>query len=117
MPKLKLPTGARFRAMAFQGQSSRISPPRRALPPLAQVLDKMEWVTAASGGKVGYVKHFLKELKLKNQHSGEKAGTWNKLLRAAGHTGRLQQTRLANRPGRAPWVGSKDVFRALWPLV
>jgi hypothetical protein len=86
-------------------------------PPLSQVWKGMEWVTSASGQKVGLLKHFLAALGVKDQHPGQRASTFNKLLRQAGHSGRVREEKVENHCGRKPWVAQKDTFRALYPFL
>ena len=64
---------------------------------------------------VGLLNYFLKELRLKGKlaHAGERAATLNKLLRTAGHGGRVREARIVNRAGRKPWVASTSLAVSL----
>ena len=83
-------------------------------PPLAQVLSRMLWLTGSSGETVGLLKHFFSEMGVKDQHPGQRARTLNKLLRQAGHEGRIREEELENRCGKKPWVAGKATFRILY---
>lgn len=86
-------------------------------PPLAKLWRGMEWHFTDGGRCVGLLKHFLRELGLPRKHAGQRADTYNALLRKAGKPGRLVEKRLQSKSGRPPWVASKDTFRDLYPLV
>jgi hypothetical protein len=51
------------------------------------------------------------------KRSGQKAVTYNGLLRQAGKPGRLVETKLKTKAGRPPWVAGKNTFRDLYKLV
>ena len=85
--------------------------------PLAKVLGEMEWNKTASGERLGLLSHFLKELRLTCMHPGDRAAILNKQLGKAGHKFRLEKKKLTNCSGPARWMGTKQVFRALYPLV
>jgi len=83
-------------------------------PSLGSLWEKMEWVDAQGGGKVGLLKHFLEALALAKNNPGQRAGTFNSLLRAGGCEGRLYVAQLKGRCGRKPWVAAKSTFRDLY---
>lgn len=84
--------------------------------PLAKLWEKMEW-HQATDGRVGLLSHFLAALDLDEDKPGDRATTFNQLLRKQGHAGRVYNTKLPSKAGRKPWVASKDTFRALYHLV
>jgi hypothetical protein len=83
-------------------------------PPLVQVWSKMEWHPTEHGKKVGLLKHFLASLGLPLKNAGQRAETLNGLLRQAGKTGRLVETKLKSKSGRKPWVAAKATFRDVY---
>ena len=86
-------------------------------PALAQVWDSMEWMTGASGEKVGLLKHFLAAMALCDKQPGERAIAFNSLLQQGGHAGRIRHERVETRGGRKPWVATKSTFRSLYPFL
>ena len=76
----------------------------------------MEWHPSGTK-KLGLLKHFLKSVGAKCAHTGQRARTLNKLLRKAGHSGRLEERRLDSKRGRKPWVATKETFRAVYTLL
>jgi hypothetical protein len=86
-------------------------------PPLQTVLDKMEWHTAATGSSVGLLRDFLRAFGLPVNNAGQRAETFNQLLRQSGCKERIKEVKLANKTGRKPWVGSKRAFRELYKHV
>ena len=77
----------------------------------------MEWARTPSGETVGVLNSFLKTVKVKSRHAGDKASTYNKLLKKAGHVEKLRRVKLEHRPGSDPWVGSKSLFTVLYKAV
>lgn len=88
-----------------------------AKPPVAALLRKMEWHHVSKGKEVGLLNNFLDGLGLPCKRSGQKAATYNALLRQAGKPGRLVETKLKTKAGRPPWVAGKNTFRDLYKLV
>ena len=90
---------------------------RTTKPSLKALWSKMEWFETRAGDKVGLLKHFLSAMDVFNLQPGERAATYNKLLRQRGFQGRVFEARLANKAGRPPWVATKDTFRELYTVV
>ena len=78
---------------------------------------KMEWHEISKGRHLGLLKNFLKGLGLPLKNAGQRAGTYNALLRQAGKPGRLVETKLKTKAGKKPWVAAKKTFRDLYKLV
>ena len=85
-------------------------------PPLTKVWSKMEWYQTTNGTKVGMLHHFLDVVDVDCTHTGDRAATYNKMLRQKGKSGRVEEQKLANRPGKSPWVATKDTFRAIYEI-
>lgn len=84
-------------------------------PGLQEVWNGMEWSAHPhTQEKVGFVKHFLKALKLPRTSLGKRSKAFNKLLANAGVDGRLERVSMPSKAGSRPWVASKDVFRCLY---
>jgi len=88
-----------------------------AKPPIAELLGKMEWHQVSKGRQVGLLNNFLDGLGLPRKRSGQKAVTYNGLLRQAGKSGRLVEKKLKTKAGRPPWVAGKSTFRDLYKLL
>ena len=87
-------------------------------PALQAVWDEMEWETHPdTQEKVGYCKHFLKALGLPHLALGQRATTFNKLLRNAGREERLERVTLPNKAGQKPWLGRKSFFVWLYTVL
>ena len=69
------------------------------------------------GAKVRMLKGFLLGLELPREDTTQKMTTYNKLLRLAGCSERLEQKRVVQCSGKAPVVGTKSVFRELYKLL
>ena len=83
-------------------------------PTLRTVMINMRWAKAADGKKVGWLKDFLRELSLDQQHTEERAATCNQHLKSVGHLDRVEQKRVPGEAGKTPLVASKDAFRVLY---
>ena len=85
---------------------------------LSEVFAEMEWFwrpgMVARGAKLGLLAHFLSALGLSKQNATGRAAHFNKLLEEVGSVSKLEQVALPNRDGKAPWMGTKAVFRALY---
>ena len=88
-----------------------------AKPSLATVFNKMEWPETAQGRTVGLLRHFLEEFSLPVNNAGQRADTYNALLREARYSGKFYETKLRNKAGRKPWVASKETFRAVYKFL
>ena len=78
---------------------------------------RMEWQCTVGGVRVGLLNHFLKACDLSGKHPGQRGETLNKLLKQSGSKGRMYKAKIQNKPGRQPWVGTQDTFRAVYDLV
>ena len=74
----------------------------------------MQWHRTVDGKTVGLLKHFLENLSLAGKSPGQRAETFNAMLRDRGCSGKLYEARLKNKCGRAPWVATKDAYRAVY---
>ena len=70
-----------------------------------------------SGSSKGLFKHFLQGLGLPTDSPGKRAASLNKALQKEGVRGRLVRHKIPNRPGKAVWMGTKTVFKALYKKV
>ncbi len=86
-------------------------------PTLVEVWKAMEWHYTDDGLKVGLLKHFLKELQLAKNNPGQRAETFNAMLRERGYAGRVLEKRLRNKCGRKPWVATQDTLRNVYQLL
>ena len=87
-------------------------------PSLATIWGKMEWKKEKQQGrKVALLKHFLDALGLPSRNPGQRAKTFNAMLRRRGSEGKVFNGRLENKCGRKPWVASKATFRELYTYV
>ena len=83
-------------------------------PVLSKVWEKMQWCQSQDGRQVGLLKQYLQAFKLPVKNPGQRAATFNGILRDSGHVGRVYETRIKNKCGRAPWVASKATYRAIY---
>ena len=83
-------------------------------PTLRTVINNMRWAKADDGKKVGWLKHFLHELNLDENHAEERAETCNRHLQSVGHPDRVEQKRVPGEAGKTPLVASKEAFRVLY---
>ena len=84
-------------------------------PPLGTLWKKVEWFKQHEGGdKVGLLKHFLEALQLPCKNPGQRAKTFNALLKRGRRPGRVFTGRLKNKCGRKPWVATKTTLRDLY---
>ena len=76
----------------------------------------MEWFEDPQGGasKLGLLSHFLEEAGLKNSNATDRAPHFNTLLAEHNEDYALRQVKVPNRDGKAPWMGSERLFRALY---
>ena len=65
---------------------------------------------------VGMLHHFLDALGVDCTHTGERAATYNTMLRQKGKPGRVEEKQLANKAGKSPWVATKDTFRDIYQI-
>ena len=86
-------------------------------PALTILWGKMQWVRTAQGMEVALLRHFLEALGLPVNNAGQRAATFNTLLRQNGSSGKLFEAKIANKTGRKPWVGTKATFRDLYQFV
>ena len=84
---------------------------------LREILEGMEWVKSDDGEKVGYLRHFLRELGLRYDHADERVLTFNQHLRSLGRPDKIEQKTIPGRCGKPPYVGSKATFRVLYDVV
>lgn len=84
---------------------------KHALP---QVFSDMEWHLLPDGIEVGLFSQFLRKLKVAHCNPEQKAQTYNGMLRSAGVRGRILKKKIKNRPGKACWVGTREVLRAVY---
>ena len=108
-PKWQLLAGAARRAARGQCKSTK--------PPLATLWSKMEWFEQQTGPNVGLLKHFLQGVRLPCKNPGQRASTFNSLLRKGRCQGRVISGRLKNKCGKRPWVATKQTFRKLYTFV
>ena len=74
----------------------------------------MEWLEQKKGTKVGLLKHFLAALGLPAKNPGQRATTFNSLLKRSGCHGRVFNGSLKGKCGRKPWVATRQTFRELY---
>ena len=84
---------------------------------LREILEGMEWVKDDDGNKVGYLRHFLREVGLNFGHTDERVLTFKQHLKAVGHPDKIEQKTIPGRCGKPPYVGSKATFRILYDAV
>ena len=65
----------------------------------------------------GLAADFLKELKQKSEHVGERAGVWNEKLQESNWPGRVFRKKLPHRDGQRPWVATRATFRQVYAYV
>ena len=70
-------------------------------PALATLWGKMEWLEQKKGTKVGLLKHFLAALGLPAKNPGQRATTFNSLLKRSGCHGRVFNGSLKGKCGRS----------------
>ena len=84
-------------------------------PPLGTLWQKVEWFQQQEGvDKVGLLKHFLQALQLPCKNPGQRAKTFNALLKRGCCKGHVFTGKLKNKCGRKPWVATKKTFRDLY---
>ena len=87
-------------------------------PSKKKVWEDMQWHQDEDGNTVGLLKHFLKAVigqqVGKQANAGQRAGTYNAMLREGGCQGQIYETKIRDMPGRDPWVASKSTFNALY---
>ena len=87
---------------------------KNAKPTLRTVINNMRWAKAEDGKKVGWLKHFFRELSLDDCHAEGRAETCNRHLKSVGHSDRVEQKRVPGESGLPPFVASKEAFRVLY---
>ena len=65
----------------------------------------------------GLASDFLKELKQKSDHVGERAGVWNEKLVESRWPGRVFRKKLPHLTGQKPWVATRATFRMVYAYV
>ena len=87
-------------------------------PPFVKLWSRLEKHTTAEGSeKVRLLKDFLRLLEKPTANTVQKLGTYNRLLYLSGSVERLVQERVVEKSGKAPVVGTKRVFQALYRVL
>ena len=79
----------------------------------------MEWLPHPDGSraKVGLLNHFLAALNLPVGGVGRRAAAFNKRLGDLGHGRGFVSLQLRDRGGKAAWVATQSVYRAVYEFV
>ena len=88
-------------------------------PSLAVLWSKMEWPlekkdTKQKGTKVGLLSQYLKAFGLPGKNPGQRATTFNALLKKHSCKGKVYKGTLKGKCGSKPWVATKQTFRELY---
>ena len=86
-------------------------------PAFLQLWGRLEKHTTTAGVQVRLLKHFLQELGLPTNNTAQRRQTYNEKLRVAGRAERLEQQKVLEKSGKAPVVGTRQVFRELYKLL
>ena len=113
-PELLKAEGGDWESLSSKRKAARGQ--AQSKPAFSTLWTRLEKHTTAAGEKVCLHKHFLAELGVPTSNTPDRMRTHNKLLRLAGRGERLAQKKVLEKSGKAPVVGSKQVFRELYKL-
>ena len=84
-------------------------------PGLQELWDKLEWVPHPdTEQEVAYLHEFLVLLGLPAKSLTKRSKAFNKILAKSTCEDRVEQAKLENKAGRAPWLASKRALRVLY---
>lgn len=84
---------------------------------LTQILSAVRFYDC-DGQKLGLVGDFVKAVGFKKRHTYKRCAVWNARLKKLGHTKVFERIALdVANPGKTPWVGTRSLFRQVWPFL
>ena len=85
-------------------------------PSLQEVWDKLgeEEVCPATHQKAYHLKHFLQALGLPCTSLKKRIGAFHEMLLQSGVSTKFRQVKIPGMPGSPPWMGTREMYRALY---